>query len=386
MRFLRAKYLFDGLNLKENFAVVVNGSSVVDVGAYDELRKSYIELEVNDLGEGVLFCGFVNAHTHLELSYLKGKTEAFGGFVKWLASVMSNKSRYEEYVVLENMDKSIDELIENGVAIVGDISNTLISIDRLSKKLPLSVVFYENYSLNLERAFSAIDKLEKEGEMLSRMPIRIQLTPHAVYSSHPILMRYLCSKTDFMSLHFLESKYEKEFISGKGELYIFLKELGLLDYSFEYKNIWDYLKKLGCLKPKGLFVHCTEAEYEDLEMIRSIDGSVVLCPRSNWYISRKLPDVYKIEKSGLNIAIGTDSLASNWDLNILNEMAFLKDHFPDIKSESIFRWATSGGAKALRVKLGFFKGFYAKPYFIAANSSNPLDEILQKRGYLPLPY
>jgi len=82
------------------------------------------------------------------------------------------------------------------------------------------------------------------------------------------------------------------------------------------------------------------------------------------YISDILPDLYKFEKSGVNIAIGTDSLASNYDLNFINELKFIHKHFPNISARKIFKWATKGGSKSLKLKLGFKKGDFAYPVFL----------------------
>ncbi|WP_025209472.1 amidohydrolase family protein [Hippea sp. KM1] len=388
MRLLRAKYIFDGLRLSVDKGVVIDGDIVVDVDGFSVLKRAYPDIDVVDYGEGVLFCGFVNAHTHIELTYTKNRIEPFGGFIRWLSSIMNIKSiDVDDKDIERGINEAVKEIKGSGVFAVGDISNTLKTVNILSSELPRSVVFCENYSLNLERARGVVERLKREIEHINSFPVRVFVSPHSVYSSHPELMRFICNLPGIKSLHFLESEHERAFVCKKGELYGFLDGLGLVDCEFDYGDVWDYLKDVGCIKRGMLFVHAVFANRDDFKKIKDIGGSVVLCPRSNWYISKKLPDVYKIRESGVNIAIGTDSLSSNWDLDILKEIALIKQAFPLIDSEELFGWVSSGGAKALGIRLGFFRGYYARPYFLGASGSKPLDGILEekKRG-LPPPF
>ncbi len=377
MKLYMSDYIFTGKELLKDVAVVLEDNIVLDVGGYKALLKSYPEAKKIELYGGVLFPGFVNTHVHIESGYLKGKNPKRKGFVEWLKTIMSKKiGELENGIIINSIKNGIEELRKSGVAIVGDISNTLLSVGFLESSMPDSVVFYENYSLKKERAC----EVKKSLESFRVFDDMVSLTPHSIYSSHPCLMEYLCKRSSLMSIHFLESYGEPDFFQRKGELFDFLDSLGLVDDAMVYKNHWDFLKRCGCLKEGTIFVHCVYAKKEDLERIKQLDGTVCLCLRSNDYITGELPNVYEILESVVNVAIGTDSLASNVDLNFIEELRFIKKGFPLIDAQTIFGWSILGGARALKVKWGFFKGYEAQPVFISSRIFNPLESILEEGG------
>jgi len=382
MKLYISDYIFTGSELRKDAAFVIKDNKILDVGNYKLLRKLYPDAHIHEYSTGVLLPGFVNVHTHLELGYLKGKLPKKTGFVNWLKAIMLLKKEATNETILNSIHEGIKQLKRSGVSVVGDISNTLLSPYILEREMPESVVFFENYSLKKDRACEVVYEIEKKN---LKYKIKLYPTPHSIYSSHQCLMEYLCKNSKKISLHFLESEGEIGFFKKKGELYEFLNGIGLIEESnIKFNDHWDFLSRCGCLVNGSIFVHCTYAQKRDLERIRKINGTVCLCLRSNDYINDNLPNIDEILKSGVNIAIGTDSLASNNDLNFLNEMRFIKDKFPDVDVEKIFSWAIDGGAKALGVKWGFYKNSKAEPFFIPTNSENPLEEILENEGASPL--
>ncbi len=380
MRLLYAKFIFDGEKLLNNCAVLIHKNKVIDIGAKKLLEKTYT-LTSSDMGEGVLFPGFVNLHIHLELSHLKGKLPIHKGFIEWLKTIMTlKKEDFSKEEIELALVQAINELKQNGVFLVGDISNTLISCKYLQKEMPDSVVFFENYSLNKNGACQVKKQIPNILSNIKPQCKGITVSPsaHSVYSTHSCLIQYLTNfdKNLPYSMHFLETRYEKEFLRSKGELFEMLDGFGLVEEKPNYNNIFDYLSSIGALRKNTVFVHCVDADKNDMETIKKIEGTVCLCLRSNYYIQKQLPDVYMIEKSGVNIGIGTDSLASNWNLNFLDELKFIHKHFNKIDPKTIFRWASYGGAQSLKVNLGFKKGFMAKPFFLASKDNNPLEKIL----------
>ncbi len=381
MKLYISDFLFTGRELLKDMAIVIENNIVKDIGSYKLIKKLYPRASIHEFSCGVLFPGFINLHTHLELGYLKGNLPKKSGFVNWLKAIMSLNKEGCERTILKSIKDGIKQLKQNGVSIVGDISNTLLSLPILEKEMPESVIFFENYSLKKEKACEVVSELEKKN---LKFNIKLHLTPHSIYSSHKCLMEYLCKRSKKLSLHFLESEGELGFFKKKGELYEFLSEIGLIEESdIEFKDHWDFLSQCGCLVNGSIFVHCTYAKRKDFEKIKKLNGTVCLCPRSNDYITGGFPNLDEILKSGVNIAVGTDSLASNNDLNFLEELRYIKEKFPDIDATKIFSWAIEGGAKALDLKWGFYKNSKAEPYFIPTSSSNPLEEILEKRGGKP---
>ena len=381
MRLYISNYIFTGSELLKDTAVIMKNDTVLDIGNYKLIKKSYPEAVINEFSSGVLFPGFINTHTHLELGYLKGKLPEKMGFVSWLKEIMLLKGETDRKTILNSIYDGVKQLKRSGVSVVGDISNTLLSPHILKQEMPDSVVFFENYSLNKEKACKVISELEKKN---LKFGIRLYTTPHSIYSSHQCLMKYLCKRSNKLSLHFLESKGELEFFKRKGELYDFLNEIGLIEKKgMDFKDHWDFLSRCGCLTKGSIFVHCTYSQREDFERIKEIDGTVCLCLRSNDYITGNLPDMKELLRSGANISIGTDSLASNINLNFLEELRFIKDKFPYIEAKNIFSWAIKGGARALDIGWGFYRNSKAKPIFIPTSSTNPLEEILENQGDEP---
>jgi len=384
MKLFKAKYMFDGTKLLTDKTVAVKDNIVVDADSQNTMKKVYNNYEIEDLGYGVLLPGFVNLHTHLELSYLKNRLPQGKGFVKWLESIILNKHKIEDKTLIQNsMQKGLDELYESGVRIVADISNTLESYNLIKDVMPHSVIFYENYSLLKNKACAVKQELESSMSGIEKKfnKLRIALAIHSIYSTHPCLISYIANykKQSPLSIHLLESRYENEFLRSSGELFEFLKQAGLIEQNFSYKSAFDYLEKIKALRKNTIFVHMVHSEKEDFDKIKNLNSTIAVCPRSNKYISNELPNLYLMEESGVNIGIGTDSLASNWDLNFLNELKFIHKNFSQIKSETIFKWATSNGAKALSINLGFNKNQIAYPFFMHTESNKPLDEILEKK-------
>lgn len=379
MEILYAKWLFNGQKLLNGVGCVISNGVVVDLLPIKIAKKTYPEATVKDYGEGVLFSGFVNAHTHIELSGIK--IEPYLGFVKWLETMIETKSQVSEETD-EVIKKAIDTLTESGVCAVADVSNTLKSCSYL-EKIPRPIVFFENYSLRKEQAQEKIAYIEDNIDNIKQTcKAKVYVTAHSVYSTHKDLLAYTMLKSnsklanDLFSFHFLESEFENMFVSSMGDLYEMLSNKGLIESKLHFSSALEYIKSLGNIK-KGLFVHCVHIKPYEIEYLKSIDASIVIAPRSNYYISKSIPNLELLKSSGINVAISTDSLASNWDLSIINELKFLYKHYSSIDPVYFFEIATTGGYKALNLNIGFRKGFYAFPFFMKITTNTPLEEILQ---------
>ncbi len=383
MEILKSEYIFSNGKILKDYLVVIDKNTVIDVDKSNLILKSYNNIKIRDLGYGVLFGGFINLHTHTELSYMKNKLPRKKGFVGWIeAMIKSKKTEEDKNTIIASAQKGIKDMASYGTVAIGDISNTLISCELLKNTMPLSVVFFENYALNKERACLVKKELQDTLIKLENgcKPIKMTPTAHSVYSTNGCLIEFLANKqpNNPFSIHFLESEYEKPFINSQGKLFELLDGYGLVDTKLNYKDIFDYLKDINAYRKKTIFVHCVEANNSDLEKIKEIDSTVCLCPRSNKFISDTLPNIYAIEKSGVNIGVGTDSLASNDDLNVLNEIRYIYKHF-NIKPQKLFRWITDNPAKALNLNLGLQKNKAAYGVFFATNTPQPLEEILENQ-------
>ena len=294
---------------------------------------------------GVLCAGFVNAHSHLELAYLQSAIEPRGGFATFAESmgkVRGNFSEEEQLAAIAEADKA---MWAEGVDAVGDIVNGETSFATKAT----SKIYYHNF---LEVFGLRECNLERQRKSL-RYP-NTSLTPHSTYSVQDAPFREMCgSDTDKpLSIHFLETPDEASLYSGEGSLSEWYKRVGFecdfLHYASPARRIVESTPK----ERRVMLVHnCAISQY-DIETITnhfSTPVSWVLCPRSNSYISGLEPRSVELLRSAdtnINICIGTDSLASNWSLSMVEELKV----FRNIPLAELLQWATINGAKALGIE------------------------------------
>ncbi len=381
MKLITSRFVFDGSRLlPDDTAVLMKKNMVIEVGKRRVLSHTY-GLSCIDCGYSLLVPGFVNLHTHIELSHLEGSMPAKVGFVEWLKAIMIAKAT-SRGVDRTAMERAVERMIRSGVRLVCDISNDAVSASVLSEFLPGSILFLERYGLRYSVAREVIRTISNELNLLrEKYPsIHVYPTAHAVYSTHPELLGYLATlEPSFpFSMHFLESDQERLFLSGRGELYELLDAMGLIDCEFSYTSPVEYIRQRGILRRGTFFVHMVDASYEEFSAVAESGCGVCFCPGSNLYISGQLPDVCAALRSGVRIGIGTDSLASNLDLNILRELGIIFEHFECVRPQRLFGWATSEGASIIGGELGFKSGSVAYPCYFSVDSYQPLEELLEK--------
>lgn len=313
--------------------------------------------------EGWLVPGFVNTHCHLELSHLKGKIEehtGLNGFVSELMKIRSSDEANRSQAIQE----ADSEMYASGIVAVADICNgdSTFEVKRNSKIHYHSLL--ERFGFNGRMAQSIF----AEGEKLipSLMDLSGNICLHAPYSASVELQTLVKthleeSESGFYSIHHAESEAEIElFHSGTGPMADRMRGWGLFSDSFPFTQMRpiDYLIPYFPDNKNLLLVHNTFLNAEDLEKLGKFKSRLFLCLclRANLYIENKVPDVYALHQSGHLITLGTDSLASNYNLKMLDEMIAVQEHFPKIPLEEIVRWSSLNGAKLLGFenKLGQF--------------------------------
>ena len=360
-RKFKADYLFDGYKLLDSEQVLVTSGD----GRVEEI------LDEKEAGEGVerlkgLICpGFINCHCHLELSHLKGLIPTKTGLVDFVFSVVSQrKSTAAE--IQEAIRLAGSEMLENGIVAAGDICNTA---DTLAEKSKRTMAWYNFIELagwqpdQAQKRFSAGKLLYEQFAGITGSQDHISLSPHAPYSVSPELWGLL--KTGFLqktvTIHNQESAAEDAFfINGGGEL---LRMYEMMKIAVDFKapgsaSLPYYLPQLERAE-NILLVHNTYSSKKDLQLAVAFSPDLFfcLCPNANLYIENRLPDIPAMLDLKANLVIGTDSLASNQQLSVLEEIKTIKKHFPAIDTASLLQWATSNGARALQFddKLGDFK-------------------------------
>lgn len=361
-RKLKADHLFTGGKLLDDENVLITNfdGTIINI------------IDIKDAGEqietfkGILSPGFINAHCHLELSHLRNTIPEKTGLVDFVFKVVTQR-HFAEEEILSAIEKGEEEMWQNGIIAVGDICNNSLTV---SQKIKTDLHYYnfveaggwlpEIASLRFEKSKNIFDDFEKNN-------LKSSIVPHAPYSVSENLWKEMIPffREKTISIHNQETAQEDLFfMEGKGD-FTKMYELMKIDNSFysakKKRSIESYFEKLSSAK-SAILVHNTFTKQEDLDFINEHKNeeqliSFCLCPNANLYIENTLPPVDLFLKNNCNIILGTDSLASNHQLNILEEIKTIVKYFPQIKTETLLKWATINGAKALQMenKIGSFE-------------------------------
>lgn len=357
-----------------------------------QLGGDHIEEAGARFFNGYLAPGFVNTHTHLELSFFDGVFLPGGSMVAFLQQIDSLRMDINQQVIDSALEKAYDTLRRDGQVAYGDISNAADTVPFKANEEFESVTFVEMFGANVDLA----DKAYAEGERVLRLfheagVERAYLTPHAPYTVSYHLLDLLdasLAANPIYSLHFAETGQEWEFMRTGG---------GAIDDL--YKNVWhrhveiptqeEYLRFIERHGREGkltLLVHCVRLEREEMARLKaSCPGlSIALCPMSNLFMEGRLADIEGMREAGLRITVGTDSLSSSPSLSVLDQLRVINRYYPSIPVPELLRWATRNGAEALGLlHLGKLERG-AKPGLNAIVGEGVLQGDLSKAEVIPL--
>ena len=317
-----------------------------------------------DLGEVAVLPGLVNAHTHLELSWMRGRIPETGDFNEWIRTIIQLKNDAARHgdAVAAAIDEAIREARGFGTALVGDVTNTLATSRPLQRHGMAAVVFHELLGFRSEDATSlmqeATTRLESEP---GSDVVRHTLAPHAPYSVSPALfglIRAALQRDPFArsSVHLGESAAEIEFLKyGTGPCRAGLEQMGKWDPSWVFPQACpvEYLDRMGFLDDRALVVHGVHFGAADLERLAAIGATLVTCPRGNMRTGAGVPPIEDFFASGVCVAVGTDSLASVPDLNLFSELEEMRRLAPALPARMLLESATINGARALGFEADF---------------------------------
>ena len=310
--------------------------------------------------DGLLCPGFVNCHCHLELSHLKGLIPEGTGLVDFLLGVIGRRGEFLPEQRAEAMSAAEKEMLTGGVVAVGDICNTTESLQRKQtgrlkyRNFIETMGFVEKAAPDRFEAGLATYKAFEELWTGSN-----SIVPHAPYSVSPALFRLIAGAADGrpLTIHSQETPAENEFFKdGQGDLLRLYKGLGLDVSWFRGTGQRSLEAVLGYFRRDQplILVHNVATKATDLEAARAHRNLYFcLCPNANHYISRALPDVEMLQSGDVRLVIGTDSLASNHRLSILEEILTLQRSFPSLDTSTLLKWATANGAAALQMESEF---------------------------------
>lgn len=351
MRYFSADYVVPVTSYPLRNGVIAVDEEGVICGVYDSISvPAGANVEVLS---GVLIPGFINAHCHLELSHMKGLLPKETGLVKFIEEIMSSRSVKDDAEIQDAMLKADSLMYSNGIQAIGDHVNSVISASIKSQSKIHYHTFVEILGVNEEEALTKIDNA-KELEFLFNSE-HSSITPHAPYSCSKAVFRQLKKSvpdSNIISIHNQESEEENKFFRYKtGDFVGFYEKMGFDLESFKAQarnSIQSYLSYLP-LNNKVILVHNTFTSLKDLDFVQRMGRDVVfcLCPKANLYIEGVLPKINILAEHLDAIAIGTDSLASNDTLSVLDELKVIHDNFKELDFLTTIRWATINGAKAL---------------------------------------
>jgi aminodeoxyfutalosine deaminase len=328
--------------------------------------------------DGIICPGFVNAHCHIELSHLKNAIPQHTGLVNFILDILKLRTANDE-IKQEAMRLATDELYNSGTVAVGDICNTTDSIplkqnskiywhnfievsgfneDFANKRFDELKNIFEQFSKELQpKNFSDSQVLPPEGGGF-RGAFRGALTPHAPYSLSKTLFQLInqTSHGKTLSIHNQETPTENDFLQNKSGDFLRLYEtLGIDISSFtpnSKSSLQHWLPQLSNAK-KIISVHNSFTSEADILFAKQFSPAqemyFCLCPNANLYIENTLPPIEMLMKNNCNIVLGTDSYASNTQLNTFEEIKTIQKNFPQISLENILQWTTINGAKALEI-------------------------------------
>jgi cytosine/adenosine deaminase-related metal-dependent hydrolase len=246
-----------------------------------------------------------------------------------------------------------DYMHREGIVLCADICNATgtFGIKRKSRITYLNLL--EVFGIDPEKSCRRINEIERLSEEAERSELPWSIVPHSVYSVSKPLLRLLKEKTRdnrITSIHFMETEGEAVFLSGHtGPLKDSYEASGHLPAKLQMpENHWSAILNEVTSSGNLILVHNTFTDRETIKKVQNRKNTFwCLCPNSNLYIENKLPPVELLKSEGCEIIIGTDSLASNRKLSILEELKTLQQNFPFLTLEEMIQWATINGARAL---------------------------------------
>jgi cytosine/adenosine deaminase-related metal-dependent hydrolase len=342
----------------EDGAVAVQGNEIVDVGRWSDLLAEHPSALREDLGEVILMPGLINAHCHLDYTMMKGAIFGGASFSVWIQRLNAVRQSLETNDYLDSIGEGLQELRRWGCT-------TVLNIESFPELLPLipespirvwwflEVMDIRSRLQSSEALAGAIQFFEKAGKA-TQGDGGFGISPHAPYTVsrelYELSSLYAREHQLPICTHLAESDEEMAmFSAGEGPLYEFLRSIGRsMDDCRGATPVQIVVG--GGLVPEGtILVHMNQLSHEDRQLMAKTSGSypIVHCPRTHAYFERAPFDLDFFLQNNIPLLLGTDSLASNQDLNLFAEMRSMAKAFPELNPAEIVKMITTAPANAL---------------------------------------
>ena len=343
----------------EDGAVVIEGDVVTAVGKTAEIRAAHTG-EVRDLGERVLAPGLINAHCHLDLTRFRGEVGWHGSFIEWILQLVAAKKLHSDKDYFSGYQMGMDQLARSGTTTIVDVTSTPQILHQI---LPTKLrVWWCLELIDHNRSEDPKTIASNAMEFIAAHPdVRggFGLSPHSPYTASGELYRLAAQRAKarniLLTTHLAESQDEDDMVRrGTGPMYDYFLRAGRDMTDCKRTGPTQLLGAFGVLGPNCLAVHANALTPLDVTLLKQTGTNVVHCPKAHRFFGRGTPLLNALLAQGVNVCLGTDSLASNDTLSMLAEMQTLAHMFPRMSAQELLEMATLNAAKALnqREKLG----------------------------------
>jgi cytosine/adenosine deaminase-related metal-dependent hydrolase len=351
-KFCADRYFDSNQNFVENKVIITNENG--DILAIEPI-EDHDQASVQFL-DGLIVPGFINTHCHLELSHMKGKVDTGTGLLPFLNNVVSFRD-IDQDIIFQAIKDGDDEMYKNGIVAVGDISNKLDTAATKSNSKLDYYTFVEMFDfLQPTMTANTINQYQPvmEGQSDSKYN-RKSYVPHAPYTVSPALFDFINAnnaKGRTISIHNQETAAEDQlFMTGTGGFMDFYNGFGMNLNHFKPTGQSSIHYAIDHIKPEfnTIFVHNTMTTLADITAANEWNHHIfwATCPNANLYIENKMPNYAIFIEANAKVTIGTDSLTSNWQLSIWDEIKTIRKFQSYITLEQLLTWATINGAEAL---------------------------------------
>lgn len=380
-------------------AALDSHGDAIELGSAQELKRQYPHLP-RDEGAGLLIPGLVDCHAHFECAVLADQVPGGVGMARWVARLLEVRATYDRKQTEAAALEAAKGMRALGTVAVGDICTILATAPILAEADLLGVSLLEIFAANDEEAVAALkDARERMEAFPATDRIDVRVVPHSPYGSPPLTIRLLSAggskgsfgggagrpgilsdapselelpgvyaagmalegrapsapegewssgHTGVRSIHAAEHADEVDWlVAGTGGFAPVLRSRGVQPPGETPVRYLDSLRAIG---EESLLVHMVKATPDELALVRKRGATVVLCPRSNLHIGGELADLPAIRAAGIPYVLGTDSLASTPDHDLLGEVRTLLEAFPEVPVGELLAAATTGGAAALGLR------------------------------------